>query len=90
MASVVPPSGATGQEINQENWMEVTAYVRRLGTELQQFKTELEETKKHLTAAKATVSGTTSAAAKPNKPAMFSGKVGTIDSWCAHMESYLT
>lgn len=80
-------SGTTGQELNQESLNQLHGWVQTLGTQLQQYKAELERTKKGLTESKAKSFGASSASAKPSKPTTSSGKIVTIDSWCAHMES---
>lgn len=83
-------AAAAAQVMNQDNWNQLTTYVQTLGTQIENYQVELDETKRQLAAARAQLSGTGPNSAKPNKPSLFSGKVGTIDSWCAHMDSYLT
>ena len=84
------PAAASAQVMNQDNWNRLTAYVQSLGAEVEKYQAELDDTKRQLAAARAQISGAGSTSAKPYKPSPFSGKVGTIDSWCAHMDSYLT
>lgn len=87
MASGTVQTGATGLPVSQESWDQLTAYVPALAAEVQQYQAELDEAKKELMEAKAQASGTNFMTAKPNKPTMFLGNVGTVDSLCAHMES---
>jgi len=56
------------------------AFVQQLGDDLENTKEELTRTK--------TLLATKHRAAKPNKPSLFSGKSGTIEAWCSHMDAY--
>jgi len=58
------------------------AFVQQLGDDLEKTKDELTRTKNLL--------ATKDRAAKPNKPSLFSGKSGTIEAWCSHMDAYVS
>lgn len=69
-----------------ESWNQLSAFVAQMGRELESQKIELAETKTQLVKAKAKAEST---GARPNKPTPFSGKPGTIEAWCSHMDSYV-
>ena len=71
-----------------ESWNQLTSYVNQMGEEIKAHKTELAETKAMLAEAKAQSSGGSSSA-RPHKPILFSGKPGTVEAWCSHMDSYV-
>lgn len=50
---------------------------------------ELADAKKQLSDAKARATSGGTTTARPNKPALFSGKPGTVEAWCSHMDSYV-
>lgn len=61
-----------------------------MSAELEAHKVELADAKTELAHAKANAVGGGSGAARPNKPALFSGKPGTIEAWSSHMDSYVS
>lgn len=65
------------------------AFVSQMSAELEAHKVELADAKKQLSDAKAKASSGGATTARPNKPALFSGKPGTIEAWCSHMDSYV-
>jgi len=58
------------------------AFLQELGDDLEKTKDELARTKNSL--------ATKDSAAKPNRPSLFSGKSGTIEAWCWHMDAYVS
>lgn len=82
-----PASSSTAP--TSENWNQLAAYVQTLGDEIKSCKAELEETKEQLAVARNQAALAGSIAAKPNKPTLFSGKPGTVEAWCSHMDSYV-
>jgi len=87
MATSTNPS-PTGTTPSPEKWNRLAEFVTSLGEEVQKYKDELQQTKNLLAASNAR-SSLSSRTAKPNKPSLFSGKIGTIEAWCSHMDAYL-
>eukprot|EP00170_Pyropia_yezoensis_P001257 contig_5590_g1261 len=71
-----------------ESWNQLSAFFAQMNRELESKKIELAETKSQLVEAK-TKAAAGSTAARPNKPSPFSGKPGTVEAWCSHMDSYV-
>jgi len=72
--SGAPPSVA--------DWTQLVVLVQKLGDDLEKKKDELTRTKYLL--------ATKDRAPKPNKPSLFSGKLGTIEAWCSHVDAYVS
>eukprot|EP00170_Pyropia_yezoensis_P004230 contig_17377_g4241 len=63
--------------ISAENWAEMISFVMKMGEEVEQFRLDL------------TTGAARSFSDKPklNKPARFSGRFGTINTWACHMDT---
>ena len=84
-ASVPSPSRSTGQAgPTAQQWAQVTGMLRDLHGQLQATTAELAELKR----TSSTNQGT-QPKAKINKPGSFSGKAYQVESWCAHMDTYV-
>lgn len=81
--------GAAVSAPSADAWNQLTAFVSQMSDELKSHKVELAETKKQLSDANTKIGNGGPANARPNKPAVFSGKSGTIEAWCSHMDSYV-
>lgn len=81
-------SSSTPAAPTMESWNQLSAFVAQMSRELESQKIELAETKTQLVEAKAKAAAG-STAARPNKPSPLSGKPGTVEAWCSHMDSYV-
>lgn len=81
-------SGSPPAVPTMESWNQLPAFVAQMSRELKSQKIELAETKSQLVEAKAKAAAG-STAARPNRPSPFSGKPGTVQAWCSHMDSYV-
>lgn len=82
-------TGSASTTPSAESWNQLTAFVAQISAELEAHKVELADAKEQLSDAKANATTGGTATARPNKPALFSGKPGTVEAWCSHMDSYV-
>ena len=76
-------SGSAPPAVTPDSWAQLTAYVKQLGEETKLLQAELAAAQAQL------VISRESGKPKPNKPSVYAGKLGEVDAWVSHMDSYL-